>query len=151
MPELTIRTITGSVRVDGRDKENVGSDEYIHEQRTVDRILLQDQDTLIPEVFRFAWGGECRVEIDLHGKLMPPAPFPGAVGDIHVWGQTRFYEGDSEDTSDLEDWENFFFVVPRYFAGGPPITYMVDMKNAELVGGDDWARVTFELKNKSAE
>ncbi|AWS44525.1 hypothetical protein DKM19_27425 [Streptosporangium sp. 'caverna'] len=145
-----IRALVGIVRVDGRDKSDIGKDDYIHEPRAVDRLLIENQDTLIPEVHDYRWGGECRVEIDMHARLLPPRD-GASVGNIDVWGQARFYEGDSESTNELEDSKNFSFSVPQHFRGGASIRYVVDMKNPVLIGGDDWAVVTFELKNRSPE
>ncbi|CAM5556972.1 hypothetical protein STENM223S_11123 [Streptomyces tendae] len=148
---LDIRQLQGSVRVDGKDAEVIGSDEFIHESREVDRTLLVDQDTLIPEVHRWTWGGECRVEVDMHAKLFPVGG-PGVDGNrIEVSGQARFYEGESVDTPEQEDSEDFFIVVPRSFLGSPAIVSQVDLFNPETVGQDDWARVTFSLKNRQVE
>ncbi|NUK04492.1 hypothetical protein HRW23_18285 [Streptomyces lunaelactis] len=148
---LDLRQLVGTVTVDGKDAEVFGSDEFIHEPRVVDQVLVANQDTLIANVQRFTWGGECRVEIDMHAKLFPAGP-PGVDGNrVEVWGQTRFYEGESVDTPEQEDAEDFFMTVPRGFFGSPPIVSQTDLFNPETVGQDDWARVTFSLRNRQVE
>ncbi|MYV72332.1 hypothetical protein GT043_41795 [Streptomyces sp. SID2131] len=149
---LTLRTLKGSVKVDGKDAEDIGSDEFIHETRLIGetgmgegRVLIENQDTLIPEVRTFKWGGECRVEVDMHARLLPKVP---TGQTIHVWGEARFYEGDSEDTDELEDRRGFAFDVPRTPGGSPPITFPVPLKNPALIGADDWAQVNFALFNE---
>ncbi|MFF5654503.1 hypothetical protein ACFY8N_39735 [Streptomyces collinus] len=160
---LVIRTLTGTVRVDGKDAEDwPAKDEYIHEERALsdkngpeggDRILLENQDTLIPHVRAYKWGGECRVEVDMHALLEPIPPIPPGIqaGNIRVWGQARFFEGASEDTGDQADIKPFGFSVPPWKYGDNPITWQLDMVNRATVGQDDWARVTFNLRNKSSD
>ncbi|GGU67806.1 hypothetical protein [Streptomyces daghestanicus] len=143
------RVLEGSVRVDGRDAETVGSDEFIHEDRPFKKRILENQDTFIPEVQRYAWGGECRVEIDMHAWLHAKETHDSAM---HIWGDTRFYEGDSEDTGELEDQEHFDFWVPRSVQEETPaIVNVVDLVHPEHVGQDDWARVTFALFNRKPQ
>jgi hypothetical protein len=149
---MILRLLRGSVRVDGKDAENIGSDQYIHETRELGetgqgegRLLIENQDTFLPEVRYFTWGGECRVEVDVHARLLPKVPSDQA---IHIWGEARFYEGDSEWTSELEDRRGFEFHVPRIAGGAPPIRYPVSLKNPVHVGADDWANVTFTLFNE---
>jgi hypothetical protein len=148
---LVTRVVDGYVRVDGKDAEDIGSDEFIHENRPFERVLLENQDTLIPEVHDFRWGGECRVEVDLHAMLQPKTPPPVEEQIIHVWGQCRFYEGASEDTNEREDLRDFAFDVPKTRPGSPPIRFEVPLKNHALIGADDWANVTFQIKNRVAE
>lgn len=143
---LITRVLSGTVRVDGKDAETFGSDEFIHEDRRFKHRLIENQDTLIPEVQRFTWGGECRVEVDMHAFLHAKDTHDQAV---HVWGATRFYEGDSVDTTELEDQHAFDFWVPRTVKEEtPPTTQSVDLKNPEHIGQDDWARVSFEIFNR---
>jgi hypothetical protein len=142
---LTLRTLAGSIRCDGIDAEDIGSDEPIHESRSVDQVLIENQDTLIPFGGHFRWGGECRVEVDFHARLLPKVPRDQA---IEIFGQARFFEGASEDTGELEDSGDFFFIVPRSLNETPPITFQVPMHNTTVVGAEDHATVTFSLKNK---
>ncbi|MFF1543726.1 hypothetical protein [Streptomyces sp. NPDC058291] len=157
---LVTRTLSGFVRVDGKDAEDFGHDQFIHEARNLsdpngeeagDRILLENQDTLIPFVHDYRWGGECRVEVDMHAQLAPMGPPPGNEQNIQIWGQTRFYEGTSEDTTDLADWKNFEFNVPRFRGGGHATTWEVPLVNHVAIGADDWANVSFSLKNLTTE
>ncbi len=149
---LTLRTLKGSVRVDGKDAEDIGSDQFIHETRLIGetghgegRVLIENQDTFIPETRIWKWGGECRVEVDMHARLLPKVP---SEQTIHIWGEARFYEGDSEETEELEDQRSFDFHVPRTPGGSPPITHPVPLKDPQLIGADNWAHVTFALFNE---
>lgn len=141
---LMLRTLVGEVRCDGLDAEDFGSDETIHESRHVDHVLLENQDTLIP-LGHFRWGGECRVEVDFHARLLPKVPHDQV---IEVFGQSRFFEGASEDTGELEESRDFFFTVPRSLHEAPPINFQVPMHNSTVVGAEDHATITFSLKNK---
>ena len=141
---MAIRSLVGRVRCDGRDAETIGSDEFIHEERVVDNLLFTDQAVNLPQ--RFTWGGECRVEVDMNAKLL-------ATGDeaMEVWGECRFYEGESTSSTDLEDTQPFRFVVPKATVGSQPIVNETRLVNSEIVGQDDWAIVRFGLKNRSAD
>ena len=142
---LILRTLVGSVRCDGIDAEDFGSDETIHDSREVDQVLIENQDTLIPFGGHFKWGGECRVEVDFHARLLPKEPQDQS---IEIFGQARFFEGASEDTSDLEETRDFGFTVPRNLHEAPPITFQVPLHNSTVIGAEDHATVTFSLKNK---
>jgi hypothetical protein len=142
---LTLRTLVGSIRCDGVDAEDIGSDDTIHASRDIDQVLIEMQDTLIPFGGHFRWGGECRVEVDLHAKLFPKVPQDQAV---EVFGQARFYEGSSENTGELEDAKDFRFTVPRSLHEAPPITFQVYLRNSTVIGAEDHATITFSMKNK---
>ncbi|MFM9699320.1 hypothetical protein [Streptomyces europaeiscabiei] len=148
---LITRTLTGIVRCDGIDAEDIVADEPIHESRAVDQILIENQDTLVPldPPGHFKWGGECRVELDFRAKLLPAGPTGlGPDQAIEVSGQARFFEGASVDTGELEDAKDFFFRVPRSLSDAGPIGFQVALRNSTVIGAEDHATVSFNLKNK---
>ncbi|GAA4800843.1 hypothetical protein GCM10023200_42080 [Actinomycetospora chlora] len=68
---------------------------------------------------------------------------------VHISGNTYFYEGATEDTSDLDDSKSVDFMVPRHNSSYPgPFVMAVQMRNVETVGSDDLATVTFSFYNK---
>jgi len=93
------------------------------------------------------WGGECRVEV---------SPFEGEViaeedNTIRVRGNAKFFEGASEDTTELEDERGFEFSVPRRIGASPPIRFSVPLVNSTVIGAEDHAEIVFSLNNIIAE
>jgi hypothetical protein len=118
------------VVVDGttefHDYETFGSDEhgvigFRREQNlgtgSVGVTLLQWQQ---------GFGGELRVEIDISGSLQPD-------GTLNVNVQSRFYEGASEGTHELEDTRSYQTLVWP----GTTSNFEIHLANDE----DDWATV----------
>ena len=73
--------------------------ETIKETRSIPSRIVVGQNTLsTTEVANFKWGGECRVEVYLStGRI-------DAVNrTLHGAVSAFFYEGTSENTSDLDD------------------------------------------------
>jgi hypothetical protein len=79
------------------------------------------------------WGGECRLEVDMYAQAL-------SSGDIQVLGNIRFYEGDSEDTNQLEDDDEVSFIV----GDDQDVTQKYQLTN-ETWADSDWATVTFDL------
>ena len=92
------------------------------------------------DVPHVTWGDECRVEVDMTGRL---------VNDGHVDMEVavRFYEGASIKTEDLEDDKTISFRVPRE---GHPVSRTISLYNREPFGGD-WVKVELGLTNSLAE
>ena len=132
---MTTRQLSGTVRVQGTDDEWWPfSDEHVDRTFNVNKLLEEGQNVTIWNDLEVKWGGECRVEVDLAAQRQ---------GDqVTCTGQVRFYEGVTENTNDLEDVENFNFLLLK---GDNPL-HSVSLYNNELFGGDS-ANVTFNIDN----
>ena len=140
MPDY--RLLTGIARVDGKDHEDIGSDDWIHAAHSIDKVLPKDEGIWRPlNIPHFRWGGECRVEIDVSALAQND-------NSVRVAGWSYFYEGASEDTGEEEDRTEIDFVVTRFTAAVPdPYVISYELRNATFIGAEDFATVTFQLKN----
>jgi hypothetical protein len=121
------RILAGTVTVNGTDDENwPESDEEVHRVFTVEAVLDEGQPAQSFDIPDVRWGGECRVELRLTAREV-------GSGAVQLEGQARLYEGDSEDTSDLEEEQTVTMTVPR---GGRPAHSRVQLSNSGLGGGD---------------
>lgn len=82
--------------------------------------------------WRQGFGGELRVEIDTYGSLQPD-------GLLAVNMQTRFFEGATEGTTELEDAQNYQTVVWPGQTGN----FFIHLRNDE----DDWATISGSVAN----
>ena len=106
------RMLHCAVRVDGKDFETFGSDEFIHDTHEA-RVALRDgDDAQALDIAPFRWGGECRVEVHLEA-------IANDKGTVNVFGFTSFFEGTSEDTPDERDREILNFLVPKNTLANP--------------------------------
>ncbi|MFE9055792.1 hypothetical protein [Streptomyces mutabilis] len=136
------RQLAGEVRVTGMDHEDWTENEFVDASRSVRQVLHPlNPDAGVP-IAPVKWGGECRVEVDCHAAVVPPAE-----NSINIWGEARFYEGASEDTGEKEDSKPYEFHVPKTYAGHLPTTYHVHLRNSTVVGEEDYADVWFSLSN----
>jgi hypothetical protein len=141
------RRLSGTITVFGTDAEDFGSDEHPSDNnRPVNLLMVPDQGPIQIGVPPVKWGGECRVEIDFGAELLAPQD-----NVIRITGQARFFEGASEDTSELEDARPFNFHVPRTTAGAPATSFSVPLRNSTVIGAEDHAEVVFSLSNFVAE
>lgn len=140
------RNLNGIVRVDGKDAEDIGSDEWVHTAHVVGILLPVGEPSWRPlNIPHVRWGGECRVEIDVSVR---------AMGDrrVAVSGWAYFYEGASEDTGEEEDRTQIDFIVPRNTSTlQNPFVIPYELRNRVLIGAEDHATVTFSLKNDIVE
>jgi len=86
-------TVNGTVFV--VDDELFGDDEKKHELVFGDVIVGNDDVPLELLNRRTGVGGEVRAELELYARREDSA-------SVHIDGIARFFEGTSEDTSDLE-------------------------------------------------
>lgn len=131
--------IAGTVVVDGTDDEYwPENDEHIHKQFSVQIVLDENQPLQPIELPDVRWGGECRVELKLTGRLLSHG---GAV----IEGVVKLYEGITEESDDLDDEKTVAFLVPN---GGAPTFHRVQLRNSEAFGGDH-AEIGFSFTNNS--
>lgn len=134
------RRISGTVFMDAVDHEDFGSNETSNSTQpftvVIDETMPANRVNLNP----LKVGGEVRVECDLFVKSQ-------GTGIVHVNGEGRLYEGDSEDTDDLEHTVQFNFSLP---VGGIPVSYQFDLKNSGFGGGDS-ARIVLHVVNSMFE
>jgi len=130
------RMLHCAVRVDGKDFENFGSDEFIHTTQMVDLVLNDGDDARPLPVGPFRWGGECRVEVHLEA-------IANDKGTVNMFGFTSFFEGSSEDTPDERDREVLNFLVPKTTQANPNPTVVA----AHMQSGDDFADVVLTITN----
>jgi hypothetical protein len=141
------RRLTGSAVVFGTDHEDFGSNEHPSDNlRPIDKLLFAGQGSIGIGIAPVRWGGECRVEVDFEAEV-----FAEEDNAIRVRGSARFFEGGSEDTSELEDARGFEFSVPRRVGNSPPIGFSVPLRNSTILGAEDHAEVVFSLSNIIAE
>lgn len=136
------RSIAGLVLIHGVDDENwPESNESVDYQHSVHMVLDLGQPAARVGIPPVMWGGECRVEVDLTAQVIDER------GDVQLRGVARLFEGDSEDTTDLEEEQSFELLVPR---GGRPSATTVTLNNSGL-GGGDWATIQLNFTNSLFE
>jgi hypothetical protein len=141
------RRLTGSAVVFGTDHEDFGSNEHPTDNlRTIDKLMFAGQGLIGFGIAPVKWGGECRVEVDFEAEVIAEED-----NAIRVRGSARFFEGASEDTTELEDERSFQFSVPRRVGASPPIVFSVPLRNSTVIGAEDHAEVVFSLSNIIAE
>jgi hypothetical protein len=141
------RILAGEVVVFGTDHEDFGSNEHPTDNiRKLDKLMFDGQGLIQIPVAPVRWGGECRVEVDVVVELIAEAD-----NTIRVSGNTRFFEGASENTTELEDAKGFEFFVGRTLNNAPPTVYQVDLRNSTVIGAEDHAEIRFTLTNRMAE
>lgn len=135
------RILAGSVTIDGTDDENwPESDEEVHRVFAVEAVLDEGQPAQAFDIPDVRWGGECRVELRITARAVDN-------GTVQVEGQARLFEGDSEDSSDLEEEQTVTMTVPR---GGRPAHLRVQLSNSGL-GGGDHAEIGLSFTNSVLE
>jgi hypothetical protein len=139
------RQLTGNVRITGTDDENwPETDERIDVTTPVSLTLDSDQPAVNLDIPHVRWGGECRVEVQVSARTV-------GDGAIQVEGEARLYEGNSENTTDLEDRKSLVFSVPRNTRSNTRAArHFVQLVNAGA-GGGDHAEITFNFFNTIVE
>lgn len=124
-------TITGTTEF--HDYETFGPDEHgtfgFRQETTLSTNDLGA--TLL--TWKQGFGGEERVELDIDGSLRPD-------GVLAVNILTRFYEGATEGTTELEDSKVFQAIVPAEQTSN----FQVHLRNNE----DDWATIRGSIGNR---
>jgi hypothetical protein len=139
------RVLSGSIKIDGVDDENVVSNETISVSRDIEPIYLDlNEPNFNLMVGPVKWGGECRVEIDVDASLI--------VGEqILIKGRAKLFEGTSEETDDLEDEKEIKFFVPKNTKSNrEPTVYKVKLASTGIGGGDS-ATIVFKCSNLIGE
>jgi hypothetical protein len=135
------RRLAGTVVITGTDDENwPDSDEHVHRVHNIQMVLDDGQPAQSIDVPDVRWGGECRVEIQLTARIVD-------VGQVQVAGNAKLFEGDSEDTTDLEDEKSVEVTVPR---SGVPAHHGIQLRNVGA-GGGDHARISLSFTNSMIE
>lgn len=139
------RKLSGIVFVNGTDDEYWPfNDEHVSRSFPVNTVLNIDQPAVALDVPDVRWGGECRVEVRVTARAV-------GRGEIQIEGNTKLFEGTSEDTQDLAEEKVVTFLVPRTTQGNPgPTHHNVQLRNTEL-GGGDHAEISFSLANSIVE
>jgi hypothetical protein len=139
------RLLQGTVRVEGVDHEDFSANEHPTDKLRDFQIVVepgQPEQTI--EIRPVAWGGECRVEVELHARALQD-------GSAKVSGEARFFEGASETTGELEDRKSIDFSVPRTTASTPPRQHHVSLRNTVAIGAEDTADVFLTVSNRLIE
>ncbi|WP_143050229.1 hypothetical protein [Streptomyces sp. 2231.1] len=137
----TVRNIYGNVAIQGVDDEWPGPDVTARNAWDVSWTGLEYLDpplSMNPVVFK--WGGECRVEVNLDATVITDS------GTAELRGAARLYEGDSEDTSDLEEEEPIVLTLLK----GRPTQHTVQLES-QGIGGGDRATINMTFTNMQDE
>ncbi|WP_460708093.1 hypothetical protein [Myceligenerans halotolerans] len=140
--KIMARRLSGTVMIHGVDDENwPWANEVIDVQHAVHVVLDVNQPAARVEVPHVRWGGECRIELDLAAQVINES------GTIQVNAAGRLYEGDSQDSMDLEDQQTVEVLVPR---GTQPSSNGMILNSTGL-GGGDWGEVKMSFTNNLFE
>lgn len=121
------RRVLAKIIIKGIDHEYWPErDEHIRREYSFEQILDLRNPAFDFEVPAVRWGDECRVEVDLTGKLVNR-------GNVEIEATARLYEGTTENTDDLDDEETITFTVPP---GRSPVHRKIHLENTETLGGD---------------
>jgi hypothetical protein len=125
------RHLAGIVHIRGTDDENwPWSDEHVERSHSVSTVLDFNQPEVSLDIPDVRWGGECRVEMRLKARVVDD-------GRIQIESNCKLFEGDSEDTQDLEHEKGDSFLVGRNTRTNPGATkFDVQLSNRGLGGGD---------------
>ncbi|MGW2681320.1 hypothetical protein [Streptomyces sp. NPDC001436] len=123
--------VQGSVEF--HDYETIGSDEHGEFSFLKETNLSTGGPSEELLKWKKGFGGEERVEIEMTGSLQ------SATGNLVVSMETRFYEGATEGTTELEDSDVYNTVVPT----GQTSNFFIDLANDE----DDWAKINGSISN----
>jgi hypothetical protein len=116
-------TISGNIHI--KDFETFGSDE--HCDLGIERsVVLQNTEYATVFTDLLGCGGECRTEVDIQAKVLEH-------GDILVNVYSRFFEGTTEVTDELEDTEKTEHFLVRKNVD-TPLTH--NLVNVDFPGND---------------
>ncbi|ALO12315.1 hypothetical protein AQF52_6722 [Streptomyces venezuelae] len=139
------RLLNGTVRVEGVDHEDFTANEHPTDKvRFVQIVLDSGQPAQNLFIAPVKWGGECRVEVELNAMMLDN-------NAIKITGNSKFFEGASEETGEMEDQVGIDFTVPRTTGGSPPRHHHVSLRNQVLIGAEDSAEVFFDFSNLVVE
>ncbi|MFE7582521.1 hypothetical protein ACFU5Y_13310 [Streptomyces gardneri] len=137
VPDTLIAQVFHRAKVQGttefHDYETIGDDEH-GEFGFLQEVVLSTGGPS-QELLRWTkgFGGEERVEIEINGSLQSD------TGALVVSMETRFYEGATEGTTELEDSDVFNTVVPK----NQTSNFSIHLANDE----DDWAKIRGSIAN----
>lgn len=139
------RQLSGFVVIRGTDDENWPFDnEHVEQTRSVQTVLDIDQAAQVVNIEPVRWGGECRVELGLTARAV-------SDGQIQIEGSAKLFEGDNENTSDLEQEKTVNFLVPRTTRNNSePARHDVQLVS-EGFGGGDHAEISMVFTNVLVE
>ena len=133
------RKLAGTVIIDGMDDETFGSNEFGHSTQTIEMFLDAGQPANSLQVVPLRFGGEVRIEADVTAHVVDNSA-------IQVAGVGKLYEGDSENTDDLDDESKIVLTVPK----GQSASFTCQLRNAGS-GGGDTGTIAFFLTNSIVE
>ena len=134
------RQLAGTITVDGIDHETVGKNDTIHCVFPINLQLNKEKPEVDLKIRHVKWGGECRVECDLKASLL-------ANNRICITGTIKLFEGEREDTNDLEDTKKVDIEIVR---GGKLVQETITVLNPGFSGSDK-GTVSFALTNAIIE
>lgn len=120
------RRVSGTVFMDAVDHENIGANETGQSTQTFSLVINEDMPANRITINPLKVGGEVRVELEISVQAQ-------ASGVVQLSGKAKLFEGDSEETDDLEEEVTVALNIPR---GGSPATFNVELRNRGLGGGD---------------
>lgn len=134
-----VRTVAGNVVFQIMDYESVGANERCRREfRLTPRDIEVGNSQKI--VLRARCGGEIRVEV--HYRLTQQPQQNGLI--LVTEGLVLFYEGDSENTGDLDGSRAFSHTLIR---PGQSTTWNIHVQNVSEMEPDDKADVRLTLRN----
>lgn len=140
---VEVRNVSGSLTISGVDDEWPGGDEtaaMTWPEIWWGGLTYTEPPEPAPLYFELKWGGECRVEVDLAATVV------NRTGTVELRGSARLYEGDSEDTRDLEEEEPIVLTLLK----GRVTRHTVQLES-QGVGGGDRATVEMTFVNTADE
>jgi hypothetical protein len=130
------RSVVCTSTISGVDDEWPGGSETKTQNNTGSLVLSNEvpQNLLNTQM---KWGGECRCELTLVAQLQ-------STGRVLIRGNAKLFEGDSEETGDLDDEENFEILVAK----GKTESRAVNLLNE---GSNDTADIMITVTNTLVE
>jgi|GEM_PF-5885167 len=118
------------------DHENFGRNQHGDSQQSINVRLDEIARDYPISVNPLRVGGEVRLELHMKGSIRD------TFGTITVQGELRLYEGDSDNSSDLDGVRPISLTIP---ANGSQ-TAVIDIRNDNE--GGDTGQVTLRLSNQ---
>ncbi|MCY9204338.1 hypothetical protein [Bacillus atrophaeus] len=138
LPRQRVRELKISGNIHIKDYETFGSDEHCNLPINLS-VPLRNREYATVFTENLGCGGECRTEVEIQAKVLPS-------GDILVNVFSRFYEGSSEVTTELEDHKETYHFLVR----PDTLTPLVHNLANNDVGGSDTSQVALRFENTTS-
>jgi hypothetical protein len=136
MADLRLVNITATIN--GVDDEDVFADERGSATRSSEHLLRPTPTGQPLSSLVCKWGGECRVELWINGKVNDD-------GSVDIDSHAFLFEGASEETSDLDGQIDYGFRVAK------GQTFRDTRRVTNLDEGEDYADISLVISNHMFE